>query len=322
MKKTLTEILGTGIYLPSQLVTSDQLEENLGYLPGTIAKSSGVVKRYIAKNETSSEMGANAASKALEAAKVNNDEIDAIVFVGGVPQQAIPSTAALIHHHLGLKKAAAFDINATCLSFLKGFFCMANLIEKGIYKKVLLVAADIASVGLNPDDPKTASLFGDGAAAVILGASEEKGIISYHFETESKFNDACYCKGGGTLYGLSNNIQKKDKYFYMNGPRLVKAALRPLLEMIKKLELKSNVDIDLYIPHQASPLALALLMKKMKVPSSKFMNIVRDYGNLIATSLPFALHKAIVEGRLNRGNKAMLFGTAAGLSIGGLVLEY
>jgi 3-oxoacyl-[acyl-carrier-protein] synthase-3 len=322
MSKIPVKILGTGAYLPSRLVTSEDLEKELGYPVDTFAKTSGVRKRYYVTHETSSEMGMIAAEQALRQAKLDKCEIDAIISVSGVPQQSIPTNAALIHRKLGLKGTVAFDINSTCLSFLTGLFCMSHLIAQGVYTRVLLVSSDIASVGLNPQDPKTASLFGDGAAACILGPSETKGIISSHFETRSEHGNDCQCEGGGTLLAAKENIPRERHYFRMNGPRLFKAAMPPLLKMIHRMTRESEKGIDLFIPHQASPLALDLLQKKLRVPDSQFMHIVRDHGNMIATSIPFALHRAIEEGKLQRGNRALLFGTAAGLTIGGVLLEY
>jgi len=321
MSKLPVKILGTGAYLPSRLVTSEDLEKELGYPPETFAKASGVKKRYYASHETSSEMGMLAAEQALKTAQIEKSEIDAIISVSGSPQQAVPTNAALIHRKLRLSgTTVAFDINSTCLSFLTGLFCMGNLIAQGVYRHVLLISSDIASAGLNPKDAKTASLFGDGAAACILGKGKTGGIIASHFETKSEYADDCQCEGGGTLLGLKNHIPIERYYFRMNGPRLFKASMPSILKMVQRMNDESK--IDLFIPHQASPLALDLLQKKLGVPDQQFIHIVRDYGNMIATSIPFALHTAIEKGRLLRGNKALLFGTGAGLIIGGVLLEY
>lgn len=318
-----TRILGSGAYLPSNAVFSEDLEKKLGFSPGTIEKSSGVKRRYHVEKETSSDMGAAAAQKALEAAGLDLDSIDALVSVGGVAQQAIPSTAALIHQKLGLKKGVAFDINASCLSFLTGLVCMGNFISQGVYRNVVLVAADIASGGLNPKDPKTASLFGDGAAAVVLGPAEQsEGILASDFETKSENAEICACEAGGTLFAAKKKIAKDRFYFKMNGPQLFKAAMPPLLKIYHSLLSKVGGAIDLVIPHQASPFALDLFQKKLKLPNHKIVHIVREYGNMIAASLPFALHKAIEEKRLKRKDRLLLLGTGAGLTIGGVLLEY
>jgi len=322
MSKIPVKIYGTGVFLPSRLVTSATLEEELGYPPGEFKRTSGVNQRYYVEKETSTEMGTIAAEKALASAHIDKEEIDAIISVSAVPQQAVPTNAALIHQKLGLKKdTIAFDINATCLSFLTGLFTMGNLITSGVYRSVLLVSSDIASGGLNPRDPKTASLFGDGAAACVLGPTENGGILASHFEVHSRYADACCCEGGGTLVGLNTDSLERQ-YFRMNGPKLFKAAITPVLKMIKQFKREINRNIDLYIPHQASPFALDLFQRKLGVEDNQFIHIVREYGNMIATSIPFALHKAIEYKQLQRGDIALLFGTGGGLTIGGILLEY
>lgn len=315
MSKIQVKILGTGAYLPPNPVSSSDLEKKLGFAPGTFEKTSGVRNRFHVQGETSSEMGAHAARKAIESSGLEPTQIDAIVSVSGVAQQAIPCTAALIHNQLKLAShTAAFDLNASCLSFLTGLEILGHLIAQGVYRRVLLVASDIASAGLNPKDPKTASLFGDGAAAVLLGPSENQGIIATHFEMKSEHVEDCQCQGGGTL-----RAPQELSYFRMNGPRLFKAVMPPLLKMVRTL---TKEPVDLFIPHQASPMALDLFQKKLKIPDSRIIHIVREYGNMVATSLPFALHLAIQQKRLVRGNRTLLFGTGAGLTIGGVLLEY
>ncbi len=320
MSRIPVKILGTGAYLPPRTVYSEELERELGYAPGTFEKTSGVRRRFYAQGETSSAMGAKAAEAALETAQVGKEQIDAIISVSGVPQQAVPSMAALMHQKLELRGAVAFDINSTCLSFLTGFFCLAHLMQQGVYRRVLLVSADIASVGLNPCDPKTASLFGDGAAAAVLGLSEEgeSGLLTSHFEILSQHAEACQCEAGGVLLAEKWEASKERLYFRMEGPRLFKAALPPLLRMINRL----SMGVDLFIPHQASPFALDLLQRKLNLTDDRFVHIVRDFGNMIAASIPFALHQAIVQGKLQRGQRALLMGTGAGLTVGGIVIEY
>lgn len=323
MSRIPIKILGTGAYLPSNLVTSEMLEKEYGYAYGSFKKASDVNNRYFIDNETSSEMGYYAVEMALRDANISKDDIDVIVSVSGVPQQAIPTNSVLIHKKLQFKDSTlAFDINASCLGFLTGFFTMANLIHAGIYKNVVIVSSDIASKGLNPKNPKTLSLFGDGAAACILGPSKDAGIIGSYFKVHSLLANTCECKAGGTFAGISQDMNKDQLYFNMDGPKLIKASSSYVIEMINTLKSASKKEIDLYIPHQASPLALDLFQKKLKIPKDKFIHIVRDFGNMIATSLPFALHKAIESKKLLRGQRAILFGTGAGITIGGLVFEY
>jgi len=323
MSKIPVKILGTGAYLPKQRVSSAILEKTLNYPVGTLAKTSSVQTRYYVSEETSTDMGFLAAQEAMSSAQVSAQEIDAIVSVSAVPQQALPTNAALLHQRLNLSPTVmAFDINATCISFLTGLFSMGHMVAKGVFKNVLLVSSDIGSTALNPNDPKTASLFGDGAAACVVGPSTSQAILGAYFETHSHCAQACQCEGGGTLLGVRRDIPLERSYFRMDGPKLFKAAIPPAMKMIKTLSELDDEPIDLYIPHQASPLALDLFQKRLGVKDEQFMHIVRDYGNMVATSIPFTLNKAIKSGRLKRGDRTLLFGTGAGLTVGGLLLEY
>ena len=326
MSKQKIRILGTGAYLPARCVSEAELEKSLKLKTGWIEKHCGVKTRYYAEDEEASSMGAKAAASALDAAGLSLSDLDAVIGVSGVPQQAIPSMAALIHKKLGLQGQLAFDVNSTCLSFLTGFKIAANMITSGSLKHVLLVSADIASVGLNPEDPKTATLFGDGAAAVIVGPSEStsSNIRLSKFETWTEAQDACQFESGGSKLHLKD-VEPKQKYFFMNGPKLFKVAVPKALKMAKEMlkeEKLSMDDLSLVIPHQASPGALHLFERKLRIPACKFLNIVQDFGNMIATSLPFSLHHAIKQNRLKRGDTCMMLGTSAGISIGGVIFEY
>ncbi|MDN3504637.1 MAG: 3-oxoacyl-[acyl-carrier-protein] synthase III C-terminal domain-containing protein [Rhabdochlamydiaceae bacterium] len=326
-------ILGTGSFLPKNLVENNHLESKLGLDKGWIEENCGVLTRYHIQEEEASELGAQAALIALKSASLIPEEIDLIIGVSGVMQQAIPTMSALIHKKLGLKKTQTFDVNSTCLSFVTGLSLASNLIESGKYKNILLVSADVASVGLDPNNPKTATLFGDGAAAVIVGPSlnSSSRIKSSSFETWTETQDACKFEACGTKLHLKElSVENGHKqYFQMNGPKLFKAAIPHAMKLIEKVLEDSNMkmeDIDVCIPHQASPFALRLfhnqLLKKYESFSAHFLNIVHMFGNMIATSIPHALDFAIRNNQLKRGQNCLIVGTSAGLSVGGLILEY
>ncbi|MCF7853058.1 MAG: hypothetical protein K9M07_07455 [Simkaniaceae bacterium] len=326
MSKKKITILGTGSYLPAEKITHEILEERLGLEKGWIMERCGVETRYYAAGEDASSMGTKAALQAIEAAGLSLEEIDVIIGVSGVPQQAIPSMGALIHKQLGLKKSFAFDVNSTCLSFLLGLDIAADLIEGGKARHILLVSADIASVGLNPADPKTATLFGDGATAVVIGKSTgNAGIEASAFESWTEDQEACLLEIGGSKLPYVENLavgEEYRRYFQMDGPLLFKSAIPRALKMIKDLMEQAQGDVSLMIPHQASPGSLRLIERKLGDFQGRIINIVKDFGNMIATSIPFALHYAIQEGKLKRGDRCLLIGTSAGISIGGMILEY
>lgn len=333
MFKKNIRILGTGSSLGRNLVTNEALERKLDLDSGWIESNCGVLTRYHAIDEEASDLGADASLKALKEAGLTIDDIDLIIGCSGVPQQAIPCFAALVHKKLGMKKTPAFDANSTCLSFITGLSIAAELIASNQYQHILLVSGDLATCGLNPKDPKTATLFGDGAAATILGPSHNtsSSVYKVHFETWSEKQESCLLEAGGSkLHNKELSDEDKFKnYFQMDGRTLIKIALPYAIEMIEHLLTENNIsfnDLRICIPHQTSPLGMNLLCRKLqnKYADSPchVIDIVKQFGNMIATSIPHALDYSINQGLLKRGDKALLIGTSAGISIGGTILEY
>lgn len=322
------KILGTGVYLPQQCVETKALETVTGVSESAMIAKTGVEKRYFVNaQETASWMGAEAARRALEKAGVGLDEIDLVLCTSGTMEMPIPSTASLIHRQLGLSQIPAFDINATCLSFVTGLDTISYMIEGGKYRNVLLVATEISSVGLNMDDLESASLFGDGAAAVVIAPSEESGILASSMETYSDGWDCCRIPGGGTALHAKNwkPENKKEFQFQMNGKKVFRLASKMLPQFVENLLKQCKCTLDemtLVIPHQASLSAMSIIQRKLQIQPERCVNIIKDCGNVIAASIPMALHHSIESGKLQRGDKAMLLGTSAGLSIGGLVFVY
>ena len=188
MKRLPVSILGTGKYLPSKKIYAAEMDERLGLAPGESFRMSGVEVRHYVDKESAAAMGASAVRMAMENARISVKDIDAIICVGAAPQQLIPCTAALLQKELGLETSGipCFDVNSTCLGFITGLEVASSMISAGVYKKILLVAADISSIGMNWKEPESASLFGDGAAAAVVGETSEglqSEIISYRMET-------------------------------------------------------------------------------------------------------------------------------------------
>lgn len=330
MNTRKVKIMGTGKYLPQQVVTAEDLGKKIGVDAQWIIKKSGVKKRHFVVNETVAQMGAMAAQQALDAAQLTLADIDAVVSAGGVMQQAIPCTAALIQRELGCEGMGipAFDINSTCLGFLTALDTLSYQIQDGRFRHVLIVCSDIASAGLNWEHHESCTLFGDGAAAVVVGLTpqeEQSAIIASCQETYCEGADLCRIQGGGS--GLPSRFHQPGIdvrfLFEMDGQAIFKMASKMILPFVEKLIWPNHLDsIDLLIPHQASAMALRILQKKLNLPDEKMMLIVEDHGNVIAASLPMALHEAIKQNRLKRGQKVMMLGTSAGFSIGGMILEY
>jgi len=324
------KIVSTGKYLPKTVVTSMDVAKKMNTTAAWVEKKSGVKKRHFATDETSPQMGAKAALEALENAGIEFNKIDALIGTCGTPAQPIPCTAALIQEALEEKESGVpcFDINSTCLSFVTGLDVASSLIEQGRFNRILLVSSERASVGLNYQEKESASLMGDGAAAVIIERSNESShIICSKMETYSSGARHAEIKGGGSnLHAIrGENAKEQDFYFKMDGKKIFKQASQMILPFIDRLFFNTNIniqDFDLVIPHQASGMGLRVIQKKLKLKDHQFYNYIEDHGNTVASSIPMGLHNAITKNKIKRGDKVLLLGTSAGFSVGGVAFEY
>lgn len=324
------KIIGMGRYLPRNKVFSTELDTKLNLPIGSVQKKSGLISRhFVSADETTSYMGAQAALMAMQQANINLTDIDAIIGACGVGEQPIPCTSALIQKQLGLEQSgiACFDVNSTCLSFVSALDIASYLIEGGRFKRILIVSSDIASIGLNWQDMETCTIFGDGAAACVVEKSDGTSrILSSHHETHSIGSTYCQVEAGGTRLPAKDPLKKVEQgLFYMEGKRVFKLASKLLDSVMENLFNKAKVsmsDINWFIPHQASMLAMHHIQKRLNIPSEKFVSIYPYHGNQIAASIPTALSTLIDTKQLQRGQLILLMGTGAGLAAGGIILEY
>lgn len=324
-------IVGTGKYLPPKVVSAEELEQRFGLPEGTVYRKSGVRYRHQVESETASQMAANAIRQALSQAGLSLEDIDCIVATSGTYEQPIPSNASLIKEELGLKNSIpAFDFNSTCLSFVVGLDVISYLVDAGRYNRVVLVSSDITSVGINYNHLESSLLFGDGAAAVIIERAQpdqSSEILTARIETYIEGVHYTEIRGGGNkMHSRNHSAHTEEEFlFSMNGRAVFKLSTKIMDGFIHDLfkeEKFTLKDIDMIIPHQASGKAMELMRLKLDIPEERFMNIIADHGNIVAASIPMALHDAIVQNRIHRGDKVMLIGTSAGLSLGGLILVY
>ena len=326
-------VLGTGHALPATAITSEELDRHLNHRPGTIERVSGVRRRHFAsRTETAAQLAAEAGRRALAAADLSTDDIDCLVAASGTMDQGMPSNAALIHRELGLSARAipAFDVNASCLGFLAALDTLAWPIAAGHYRRVLVVAADIASCGLDWNTLEASAIFGDGAAAAVLGTSEAGGssrLLAAELKTLSEGADLCHILAGGSRHHPTRIDQPFDGLarFRMDGKGVFRLAAQHLPGFVDRLLARAGLtcdQLDWIVPHQASHLAMIHLTKRLGFAKDKVINIFAEYGNQVAASLPTALDIAIRDGRIQRGQTVLLLGTGAGLSLGGVVLEY
>ena len=325
-------LLGTGHALPSKVVTSAELDHQLNQRIGTVQRVGGVRQRYFAAHhETAADLAAKAGRRALEAAGLTLDDVDCLVAASGTMDQGMPCNAALIHRELGLSARAipAFDINASCLGFLAALDTLSWPIVAGRYKRVLVIAADIASCGLDWNKLESSAIFGDGAAAAVLGPCTDgrSRLIAADLNTLSEGADLCRIPAGGSRYHptrINRSFNELTK-FRMDGKGVFKLAAAHLPAFVARLLERATLtrdQLDWIVPHQASQLALSHLSKRLGFAHDKVINIFAEHGNQVAASLPTALDIAIRDGRIQRGHRLLLLGAGAGISLGGVIMEY
>jgi 3-oxoacyl-[acyl-carrier-protein] synthase-3 len=322
--------------MPANIVTAEALDARMGLPLGTVAAESGVLERRYAGDELASSMGAKAAREALSVAGLALEDMDLILGACGTPEQAIPCNAALIQRALGAERSGipAFDVNATCLSFLTALDVAGCLIEAGRFRRVLVVSSDVASVGLDWQARESAMILGDGAAAAVVEASPDgdpAAFLASGMQTFSEGADLTRIRGGGSRHHPREHRGDLASYaegyclFEMDGRAVFKrsAAVLPgfVTGVLGSVGLTLD-DVSLVVPHQASPGALELMRRRLGLPPERWVTIAHDHGNTVAASIPLALEAAVREGRLRRGDTALLLGTSAGFSVGALVFRY
>lgn len=330
-KRTLA-LLGSGHALPQRHITSAELDLSLGLQAGTVERVGGVHARAFATTEESAaSLAALAAQRALDAAGLSATQLDCVVAASGTMDQGMPCNAALIHRELGLATTGipAFDINASCLGFIAALDQLSWPLAAGHYQRVLLVCADIASCGLDWQQLECAAIFGDGAAAVVLGpagSGQDIRILASKLRTYSEGAAFCQIPAGGSRHHPSRvgEVFLPLAQFAMQGKAVYRLASTHLPGFLDGLLTEAQLSleqIDWVIPHQASRLAMDHLNRRLGFAPEKVIDIFAEHGNQVAASLPTALDIARRDGRIQPGQRLLLLGTGAGLSLGGMLLE-
>lgn len=323
-------LLGSGHTLPAQKLSSEHFDQKLGKPIGSLAEATGVRSRHYVGSESQIDLAETAARMAMAEAGCEAGDIDLVLSASGVPYQTLPASAPLIMARLGMAdgSAAAFDVNSTCLSFVTAFDIAAHRIASGMVKTVLIVSSEVASRALPwESDPETAALFGDGAAAVVVGGADGPGHLrAHHMQTYPSAYDACQIQAGGTRIDYHNDPETfaAGAWFAMDGKELFRITAKHFTGFVDGLLGKAGwakEDVDIVIPHQASPFAITHMIRQLKLPEEKVVNLAADIGNQIAASIPTTLDVARRSGRMPAGTRALVLGTSAGVSFGGLALE-
>ncbi|WP_025289809.1 beta-ketoacyl-ACP synthase III [Bibersteinia trehalosi] len=314
-----SRILATGSYMPAQIRTNADLEKMVDTSDEWIFTRSGMRERRIAADdETVSSIGYLAAKNALEMANIDPQEIDLIVVATTSNSHAYPSAACQIQGMLGIDDAIAFDVAAACTGFVYALGIADQFVKTSKVKKALVVGADINSRKLNPEDRTTLVLFGDGAGAVILEASEQEGILSTHLHSSSD-------KTSALVLPNENRQDNQSGYISMQGQATFKLAVRELANVVEETLAENNLDkseLDWLIPHQANIRIISATADKLGMDMSQVVLTVEKYGNTSAATVPVALDEAVRDGRIKRGQLLLLEAFGGGWTWGSALVRF
>ena len=296
-------------------------------LPKNTVELKGQVRYRISEGESQISLAVSACEKALKNANITINDIDCIVSASAVGIQPIPCTAALIHEKIAKGTSIpALDINTTCTSFITALDTMSYLVEAGRYERVLIVSCDVASIALNPKQKESFQLFSDGAAAFVIEKTEKEiGVIDAIQKTWSEGAHSTEIRGGLSNFHPKNysEMTKEEYMFDMNGKTVLSLSISKIPELMKNF-LKNNgmkvSDIDMTVPHQAS-VAMPLVMQKLGIEKDKFLDEVKEFGNMVSASVPITLVHGLKNGRIKSGNTILLIGTAAGLTTNMMLIK-
>jgi len=317
-----SKIIGTGSYTPSNIVTNDDLAKIVETNHEWIVERTGIHKRPIAeKHETTSSMAYEASIKAIEAAKIKASDLDLIIVATTTPDAVLPTVACILQEKLDAGNIPAFDLGAACAGFVYGISVADQFIRLGQYKNVLVVGAEMMSSILDWNDRSTCVLFGDGAGAVVLQASDTPGILSTHLHADGKHGDKITVPTG-----LTNRADKMHPTFVaMQGQAVFKFAVKALGDIVDETLAANNLtkaDIDWLVPHQANLRIIAATAKKLDLPMEKVILTVDKHANTSAASIPLALDEGVRDGRIKRGDKILMEGIGAGFVWGSALVVY
>ncbi len=315
-----SRISGTGGYLPEKVLTNHDLEEMVETSDQWITDRTGIKKRHLAaEGETTCDLAEKAARAALDMAGIGCDEIDLIIVATTTPDRVFPSTACLLQERLDIHGCTAFDIQAVCTGFIYALSVADKFIRSGSHKSALVVGAETLSRIVDWTDRDTCVLFGDGAGAVVLSASDEPGILSTHLHADGRYKELL-STSGGVSEGLNGEV-----YITMQGNEVFKVAVNTLERIVDETLAANNMqksDVDWLVPHQANIRIIKATARKLKMSMDHVVTTVQEHGNTSAASVPLALDVAVRDGRIQRGDTLLLEAFGGGFTWGSALLRY
>jgi 3-oxoacyl-[acyl-carrier-protein] synthase-3 len=325
---TRAVVTGWGMYAPSRVMTNDDLAKLVDTSDEWIRTRTGIRERRIAADhETTATLSTNAARDALAVAGVDPVDVDLVIVATASPDYLMPATGVLVARDLGATRAAGFDLNAACSGFVFGLAAAASFVAGGMYRQVLLVGVDLLSRYLDWTDRNTCVLFGDGAGAVLLSASEGPGgLLGVELYSDGTGEQGIIIPGGGTAHPATEaTVRDRLHFMRMAGKEVYRYATRQLAETTQAAVRASGLrmdDVDLFLYHQANLRILETVRDLLGIPGEKvFVNLDR-YGNTSAASVPMALAEAVAGGRVQVGDRLLMGAFGAGYTAGAAVLEW
>ncbi|MBD3671543.1 MAG: ketoacyl-ACP synthase III [Gammaproteobacteria bacterium] len=319
-----SKIVGTGGYLPEKVLTNQDLEKMVETSDEWITTRTGIKERHIAADgETTCDLSEQASRRAIEAAGIDVGDIDLIIVATTTPDRVFPSTAALLQERLGIHGCAAFDIQAVCTGFVYALGVADKFIRTGGVRNALVVGAETLSRIVDWTDRTTCVLFGDGAGAVVLQASEEPGVLSTHLHADGAYNQLLTVN-----QGVSTNYKaviEGEAYIEMKGNEVFKMAVNTLGRIVDETLEHNRLDksdIDWLVPHQANTRIIQATAKKLKMSMDHVVLTVDKHGNTSAASVPLALDVAVRDGRIQRGETLLLEAFGGGFTWGSALIKY
>ncbi|MCX7074648.1 MAG: ketoacyl-ACP synthase III [Methylococcales bacterium] len=316
-----TKIIGTGGYLPENVVTNQQLAERVETSDEWIFERTGIrSRRIVAAHETAASMAEIAARQAIEAAQIQPNDIDLIIVATGTPDNVYPSTACLLQHRLGITGGVAFDIQAACSGSIFALSIADQYIKSGAAKTVLIVGSEVCSRIVDWTDRGTCILFGDGAGAMLVQASTEVGVLSTHIHSDGQYEDLLNCPNPQAM-GDDESLG----YISMRGSDVFKVAVNTLGRIVDETLEAHNMDkseIDWLVPHQANIRIIAATAKKLKMPMEQVVVTLETQGNTSSASVLLAFNEAVRDGRIQRGQTVLLEAFGAGFTWGSALVRY
>ncbi len=316
-----SKILGTGSYLPDQILTNKDLEQRVDTTDDWIISRTGIKQRHVSGiNDSTLSMSLAAATKALEAANLAANDIDLIIVATSTPDKIFPSVACYLQNALNIKRPIpAFDVAAACSGFMYALSIADQFIKNSTLKHVLILGSESLSRAVDWQDRGTCILFGDGAGAVVLGAATEAGIYSTHLHSAGEHANLLYSDNPLVTGDITNSKIRMD------GNSVFKLAVKELSDIITTTLAVNHIDkttIDWLIPHQANLRIIQAVAKNLSFPEEKVIITLENHGNTSAASVPLALDTAIRDGRIQRGQLLMLEAFGGGLTWGSALIRY